>query len=179
MRSPWGTVVGAIGLVIVITLARGYAFVKSHGSLGVYATDVSDTTHRSRVVPLVVTFLDASGATLARMTADTATGVLYVTEPTAYACRAVEVGAATDPGARRDWTRCFDGESRWLVTWVRRARSADVDAPPCSLRRMPVRISESTDPWWLWWVPLRHVGGDPYTYFNVDLRFDRSRCAAA
>ena len=164
-------------LVIVVTLARGYVFVKSHGSLGVYATDVSDTTHRSRLVPLAVTFVDASGATLARMTADTATGVLYVTEPAEYACRAVEVGAATDAGARRDWTRCFDRESRWLMTWVRHAQFIDIDAPPCALRRVTPRISETTDAWWLWWLPLRHVGGDPYTYFSVDIRFDRSRCA--
>ena len=166
-------------LVIVVTLARGYAFVKSHGSIGVYATDVSDTTHRNRVIPLVVTFLDASGTTLARMTADTATGVLYVTEPTEYACRAVEVKAATDADARRDWTRCFDRESRWVMTWVRRARFVDVDAPPCSLHRTPFKASETTDAWWLWWLPLRHVGGDPYTYVSVDLRFDRSHCAAA
>jgi hypothetical protein len=179
LRSTWGTIVAAILLAVIVTLARGYAFVKAHGSLSVYATDVSDTTHRNRVVPLAATFLDASGATLAHMSADSATGVLYITQPTEYACRAVEIGAATDAGAQRDWTRCFDRESRWLMTWIRRARFIDIDAPPCSLRRVPMQISESTDPWWLWWVPLRHIGGDPYTYFSVDIRFDRSRCTGA
>ena len=179
LRNTWGTVAAAILLAVIVTLARGYAFVKAHGSLSAYATDVSDTIRRSRVVPLALTFLDSSGATRARMTADSATGVLFITEPVQYACHAVEVGAATDASARREWTRCFDRESRWLMTWVRRARFIDIDAPPCSLRRLPLRISESADPWWLWWVPLRHIGGDPYTYFSVDVRFDRSRCAGA
>ena len=29
----------------------------------------------------------------------------------------------------------------------------------------------------LWWVPLRHIGGKPYTFFSFTITFDGRSCA--
>ena len=179
MRGSWRTVALAIVLVIVVILARGYAFVKSHGALQVDAVDVSDTSRSPHLVPFALTFLDEAGAKLASAAADSATGSIYLTSPTQYACHSIERLAATNADARREWSRCFARQSQWLMTWVSRAKFVDIDAPPCALHRNPVAISGFEDRWWLWWLPVRHVGGDPYTYWRAEARFDRANCVGS
>jgi hypothetical protein len=179
LRRSWVLVSVAILLLAVVTLARGFAFVHSHGSLQVDVNDVSATDRIARVVPLEVTFFDSSGRALARTTADSATGgTSYVTFPAGYACHSVELRAATDLNARREWSICFERQSRWLMTWAADARFVDVEARPCSLHRVPFTMKMTPEDWWLWWVPLRHVGGDPYTYLAAEIQFNRSQCTA-
>ncbi len=177
MRGSWRALALAIVLVIVVILARGYAFVKSHGALQVDAVDVSDTSRSRHVAPLGLTFFDEAGTKLAQATADSATGSIYLTSPAEYACHAIELRTTTDLDARREWSRCFARQSQWLMTWVSRAKFVDIDAPPCALHRNPVAITRLEDQWWLWWLPVRHVGGDPYTYWRAEARFDRANCA--
>jgi hypothetical protein len=43
---------------------------------------------------------------------------------------------------------------------------------------VPVGRREYGDGWWLWWLPLRHVGGQPYRYFALEVHIDSARCAA-
>jgi len=179
VRSPWSAAALAIALLIVVILARGYAFVKSHGALEMTAVDVSDTSRSPHVAPLALTFFDETGKQLAGAAADSATGSLYLTTPVEYACHSIELRASTDLGARREWSRCFARQSRWLMTWVPHVKFVDIDAPPCTLRRNPVAITQSADQWWLWWLPMRHVGGDPYTNWRAEARFDRSQCSPA
>jgi hypothetical protein len=162
--------------IAIITLARGYWFASTHGTLYVLVLDFSDPTDPRPLAPAELAFLDSTGRVLAHAVAEAPLGSVYVSSPPEYACRDVERRAAYSVDARRDWGRCFDRQSRWLATWVRRAKFVDVTSGSCSTHRAPILVTERVDAWWLWWVPLRHIGGPPFTCFQIDIRVDRSHC---
>jgi hypothetical protein len=97
--------------------------------------------------------------------------------PSRYACHEAERQAAQSGTARAEWQRCFRTQARWVVTWARAVRAVDLRLGGCVLRRVPVAVREYGDAWWLWWIPLPHVGGPPYRYFDITLELDRGRCA--
>ena len=61
---------------------------------------------------------------LASTSADPQFGVFTIRHPTAGDCRREEREATRDTAGMAAWNRCFETQSRWLMTWVRRARSA-------------------------------------------------------
>jgi hypothetical protein len=172
-------VVAGVVAVFAITLARGYRFASTYGALQVSIADVSDSAKPRPLVPAELTFLDSAGRPLGRAVAEAPLGTVYLSSPAEYACRDVERRAPYSADARREWDRCFDRQSRWLPTWVRRATAVDVTSGACDFHGVPLTVSESRDDWWLWWVPLRHIGGPPFTYFDIAIRVDRSRCSIA
>ena len=44
--------------------------------------------------------------------------------------------------------------------------------------RLPVTSHKSNGDWWLWWVPLPHIGGKPLTYYSLSIYVDGTNCAA-
>jgi hypothetical protein len=94
-------------------------------------------------------------------------------------CRKVEQEASSSREGMAAWQECYEAKSRWFVTWVRQVRFASMNLDHCRLDRVPVSIEESKEDWWLWWVPLPHIGGAPYTYFNLTLWVDSSNCRPA
>jgi len=99
--------------------------------------------------------------------------VVYITEPAVYACHGIEQRATTSAQARDAWRVCFEGQSRWLPTWIRRVTAVNLRTGSCSIDRMPVSVSEYPDDWWLWWIPLPHKSGKPYTYFSILIALER------
>jgi len=91
-------------------------------------------------------------------------------------------GEAVDcrPELGRDpWQRCFDAQSRWMARWVPIARDARVTlGSGCVVEHAPVVRREYGD-WWLWWVPLVHVGGTPMSHYTLQWHVDSARCAPA
>jgi hypothetical protein len=169
-------VAGVFAAIIVGVLGYGYRFGSSHGYLSIDVMDTSDPEHLRRMSPLALALLNAEGRTLAEALAEEPVGSVYLSSPQAYACREVEKRASFSIEARGEWDRCFERQSLWVPTWVRSVKYVDVRSGPCSLHKVPVSVSEQPDTWWTWWVPLRHVGGKPYTTFNVSIRVDRNRC---
>ena len=161
----------------ISVLAYGYWFGASHGSLSVDITDRSDREHPRPVSTVALALLNSEARVLAEARAADPIGVVYLSSPEAYSCRDVEQRAAFSVEARREWDRCFARQSRWIPTWIRSVKYVDLRSGSCTLHRIPVSVSEYPDTWWLWWVPLRHIGGKPYTWFTVSIRVDINRCA--
>jgi hypothetical protein len=158
-------------------LGYGYWFGATHGALLMSIVDVSEREHPAALTPVRVSFLDAGGRTLAEAEGTPPGGTIYLTSPPSYACHGVELRAPFSLDARQQWDECFARQSRWLTTWIRSVRAVDLRAGACLIGRLPVAVSEQSDTWWLWWVPLRHIGGKPYTSFSVSIEVDRrSRC---
>lgn len=67
----------------------------------------------------------------------------------------------------------------WLIGWAGKISSANVKFASCDLKSVPVTLHKSQEDWWLWWVPLPHIGGKPLTYFNLSIRVDGSTCTVA
>ena len=157
-------------------LAYGYWFAETHGSLYVSVSDVGEGGRSKPVDGVELRFRDAGGELLAEARSSPPYGTVYLTSPSEYACHEVEVRAPFSVTARGDWDRCFEGQSRWISTWIGRARSVDLRSGPCQIDRMPITVSKHGGEWWIWWIPLPHAGGKPYTLFSVSVRFDPVRC---
>lgn len=144
--------------------------------------DVSLKTDRQaygRVLSADLTFFNAAGAILAQGEIREPYGVVSISHPEVGDCSRYERQAATDSGARQEWQRCFEALSRWQMQWVREVRYATVSFGKCRIEKLPVLLTEYQDAWWMWWVPFPHVGGTPYTSFELSLRVDGLNCRAA
>jgi hypothetical protein len=167
--------IGIFALAAAV-LAYGYWFGLTHGALYVNVLDVSDSKRPQDVRTVELTFSDAAGRTLAEATSVPPTGTIFLVMPSIYACHDLEERAPYSTEALTQWNRCFERQSRWLPTWIRSAKTADVRTGDCTINRLPIAVLERPDTWWLWWVPLRHIGGKPYTSFTIRIEIDRVRC---
>lgn len=166
-------------ILATVAVVRGHQLASTHGALQVSISDRSDPANPRPLVPATLAFLDSAGDTLAQAAAEPPIGVVYLTSPAMYSCRDVERRAAYSVEARGEWDRCFDRQSRWLMTWVRRAKSVDLVSGSCVIHGAPIVVDKGVDDWWLWWIPLRHIGGPPFTYFLVAIQIDRAHCTLA
>jgi hypothetical protein len=87
---------------------------------------------------------------------------------------AIDCGDAARGAA---WQRCFDAQSRWMALWAPRADHAAVSVGACRIERVAV-VRRSYGDWWLWWVPLPHVGGTPMSHHTLQIHLDSVRCTA-
>ena len=160
-------------------LAYGYWFAATHASLWISVDDVSDASRVRGLYDVEMGFLDADGHVLARATGSSRSGTIALTSPAEYGCSEIEAQAAFGVEARETWQRCFARQSLWIPTWIERTAAIDLHTGTCDLRRVPVRIARHGGEWWIWWVPLPHVGGKPYSLFSVAVGIDLQRCVAA
>jgi hypothetical protein len=168
--------IGILAIPIVV-LGYGYWLGVSHGSLSVYVTDITDREHSRPVSPVTLAFLNAGGRTLAMAAATDPLGTVYLSSPATYSCRDAEQRAPFSVEARKEWDQCLERQSRWIPTWIKSVKYLDLHSGPCTLHNIPVAVSEDADAWWLWWVPMPHIGGKPYTSFNVSIQVDANACA--
>jgi hypothetical protein len=142
--------------------------------------DVSDRQRVRDLRPVRVALLDDRAATLAEAQSIEPGGAIVLTAPAPYGCHDVETRAPFSTEARQEWDVCFARQSRWVPTWIGRVHSATVSFGSCALERLPVKVSAYPDTWWLWWVPLRHIGGKPYTSYSIAIAVEApTRCGAA
>jgi hypothetical protein len=169
---------GVLAIPISV-LGYGYWFGATHGSLSVDVADVSDREHPRPVAAAALALLDSESRVLAEVRAADPLGVVYLSSPDVYSCWDIERRAPFSVEARKAWDQCFARQSRWIPTWIKSVKYVDFRAGPCSLQKIPVSVSEYPDTWWLWWVPLPHIGGKPYTWFRVSIKVDINRCVVS
>jgi hypothetical protein len=165
-------------IVAALVLAYGYYHAVTHGWLYVNLIDTSVKSYAGNIRNAEVLLLDADGKLLAHAKSDDQVGVVRLIHPQAGDCAVEERSASTSSTAGDRWQQCFETLSTWLIDWVRRVRFADVKFGACDLKTVPVTLHESREDWWLWWVPLPHIGGKPFTYFSLSISFDGAHCAA-
>jgi hypothetical protein len=172
-------ILALIAAVAAAVLGYGYWFGAMHGAVLVSVVDVSDRNRISDLRPVDLSFLDASGHTLAKAQSLPDSGAIVLTAPPPYACHDIERRAPFSADARKQWDECFERQSRWVPTWIRNARAATIESGACRIDRVPITVSEYPDTWWLWWVPLPHIGGKPYTTFRVAIEITSTQCSTA
>jgi hypothetical protein len=120
-----------------------------------------------------VVLRDAQGNVLAQATLSPPSGLPAYTGP---------AGAVDCSGEQRSggaaWQRCYAAQSRWVARWAPSVATAQVRVGACTIEAVPVERRRYTD-WWLWWLPLPHVGGSASTSWSLGLHIDSARCAAA
>jgi len=134
-----------LGVLIAAGLGWGYWHARTRSALHVALRDVALKSDRvsGDLRAAEVAFTDEAGTVLATGSAGPPHGVFSIRHPTVGDCRREERAATADPGGMAAWNQCFATQSRWLPTWVRRVRYAEVKAvvgaaPP--RRRLAVHI---------------------------------------
>jgi len=170
-------------LLVVVAAAAvlgyGYWFGATHGAVYISVLDVSDRNHIVDLQPVGLTLLDRSDHTLAKAQSDARYGTIVLTSPPQYDCHEIESRALVSTEARQLWAECFARQSRWVPTWIRNVRAAALESKDCRIERVPITVHEYPDTWWLWWVPLRHIGGKPYTSFSIRIEITSTQCSTA
>ena len=168
-----------VSLLIFVAgvLGYGYYHEQTHGSISVTLNDPAQQPNQPRVFKDEVAFLDANGQMLARAKSDDKYGVVRLIHPVVGDCVSEEQSASSASHGQRKWQNCFEQQSTWLMSWARQTRYLIVKLESCAAQRIPISIRESGDDWWLWWVPLPHIGGKPYSFFSLSVTADRANCA--
>jgi len=172
---------GGLALLAALILGYGYWHVSSYGWLDIWLNDVSQTNTTGRVLNAELVFLDGTGTTLAWGRTDETLGIVFIYHPQVGDCSREYREYRETPSSReawKAWDQCKNTQSRWLMTWARELRYLDLNVGDCRLKRVPVSVEEDRDMWWLWWVPLPHIGGVRDTAFTFTLRFDSVACRA-
>jgi hypothetical protein len=163
-------------LLIPAVLAYGYWHARTHATLYVSLVDASVRERYQPVKQAELSFKSASGEVVAKAGVESQYGSVYLAEPAEYACHEIERKAPFDTAARDEWSRCFKQQSRWLSSRVPDIASVEVVTGSCRVE-VPAAFSSYSD-WWLWWVPLPHVGGTPYWNYSLLIRIDPLKCTA-
>jgi hypothetical protein len=169
-------VVAAVGVLTLaaVVLAYGAWQAHSHADVWLLVHDHAGRTSQRLwrdVADARLVLRDVDGSVLAEATLQPPQGLPRYSGP---ASAAVDCSTVTGPS----WHDCWRRQSRWMARWAPRAAAARVDLGACVIERVPVVRRVSGD-WWLWWVPLPHVGGTPVGHHTIDVHVDSARCAAA
>jgi hypothetical protein len=162
-------VLGALIVLAGLVLSYGYWHQQTHATLHLSIDDISTPGQYGSVKGASVLLMDEAGRVLAEGATDNAYGTFYVKHPQAGYC---------GPDLNREaYQRCFTVHTAWLTTWVEDVRYASVAAGGCRIERAPLTLNRYFDSILTWWIPLPHVGGNPYTSYSATLLLDVGRCA--
>lgn len=180
MRYALALLAALLVALIAGVLGWGYWHVRAYGDVNVSLNDVGLKTDRQlwgKAVAADLELKNPSGATLARAKAEPPLGSVWIQHPVVGDCRQYEKQASIGEGLAA-WRQCIDTKMRWVPTWILQVGHARVALPGCTIEQAPVSVEAYRDAWWLWWVPLPHIGGSPYTYFSLAVWFDSRACRA-
>ena len=166
-----------IFIFISIVLGYGYWHANTHGTLNISMYDASDEKKFVLLKDTDIVLRDDAGKVLAMGRSESRYGTVYLSHPVTGSCYEAEHNATRSNEGLNTWQICFRKHSTWLMEWVRLVRFVDVQVRDCTLENIPVLIEEYDADWWMWWVPLPHVGGKPYAYFRLNLRIDPVACS--
>ena len=164
--------------IILGTLGYGYWLVSTYGWLYIDLRDVSPGLEQKYelIKNAKITLFDSDGRTLALGQSENDFGTIYLSHPEVGYCVEEEKNAPFSLESRQDWYDCYEKQSKWVVTWVRNVSHLSIQLGECFINQVPVSVKEYRDDWWLWWVPLPHIGGPTSTYFSINLDIDRINC---
>ena len=129
-------------------------------------SDLSDARQRKPVFNADLIFRDAAGQLLAEGKSDNRYGIVRFNHPQFGSCESEEAAAMTSTAGRRLWDLCIAAMFRWQAEWAPKVGAMDIRFADCDVKKIPLTLRMSRDDWWLWWVPLPHIGGDPMTQFS-------------
>lgn len=174
-----------IAIFAAAVLGYGWRHVSTHASfhgdfrlVGEQLSDRSFPISRPVLSGAEVRFIDVHGEVLATAINDAQHNYLHLIHPVVGDCHAIEKMAMTSSQRRNAWENCYEVLSTWTSTWIQQVRQVAVTHQDCSYGVSPVDVSEYYADWYLWWVPLPHVGGTPYRHYRLTIEIDESNCNA-
>ena len=166
LRAKIALAVAACALAAIA--GYGYWHAATHATFDVHLAYKTNAGAAARLRNGQVEFLDDGGAVLARATIDTRFGVVWLAHP--------DKGQCGPDLTQNAYQECFRAQATWIPQWVRGVRYANIALERCSLARRGVQLTTHRDNLWLWWLPLPHVGGLPYTRHSATFAIDTNDC---
>lgn len=123
-----------------------------------------------------VTLFDGAGRVFAKGVGDEKYNFLHLIHPTVGDCHEIESASTTSRQGRSAWQDCYEQLATWVPEWVGEVRSAQVNCDGCRFDDIVVTLEKSNSHWYLWWVPMRHLGGKPYTYYRGTISVNAQDC---
>ena len=174
--TRWGAVGAALVLIAAAVPAYGYWRAVSRGYVSMSLINVSSNANGERVLDAALFVRDAGRDVLAKGGSDDRFGIVRFVHPEFGSCEEEERSAPFSVDARKRWDKCIAAQFRWQAEWAPRARYLDLRFAHCDVANVPITLRLRRDDWWLWWVPLPHIGGDPYTEFSARVTVDTNTC---
>jgi len=166
-----------VPLICGALLAYGYwrATIRAYINMSVV-----DAAGGARTEPLSADLKvrDATGNVLALGRSDGRFGIVRFAHPEFGSCEDEENATAFSIEARRRWQNCNSKKLHWQAKWAARVRLLDIRFGDCELTGLSLELRRRRDEWWLWWVPLPHIGGDPLTEFSAKIVVRTNPCQA-
>ena len=159
-----------------IVLVYGYWHSITHGSAHIDLFMKSSDKEKQITLSMAeVLFMDPGGIVLARGISDEKNNYIHLIHPKVGDCHDL-IKEVSHSESRKLWQECFRKQSTWIMTWIREVRQVEVRHRSCPSIHIPIVISEHNSEWPLWWIPLPHVGGLPYSYFRARIVIDDKYC---
>ena len=172
----WALYIGSVALACAAVLAFGYWRATSRVHIHVSLISGETGTKGAPVFNAELVLRDSAGSELARGKSDDRFGIVRFAHPQFGSCESEE-NAASAKG-RAKWDDCISRKFRWQAAWAARVGQVDLAFGSCRLSGIPLTLRGRRDDWWLWWVPLPHIGGDPLTEFSAKISVHTSPCQA-
>ena len=153
-------------ILIIIGCVLGYGYWHSYTHASFYVQLVSRANDKVKPITIPkaeIQFLDEEGKVLADGISDEQYNYVHLIHPEAGDCYEVEKSASSSKKARESWR-------------VGKVRQIDLRTQNCNLKNIPVTVSKSHSDWFLWWVPLPHIGGKPYSYYSLNIFIEDKNC---
>ena len=163
----------SVSLITIVVLGYGYWHARTHASFHIDMHLLTGPGEKPQDMPNAeITFLDESGKVLALGVSDEKSNFVRLLHPEAGDCHEAAKEAPSSKESRATWQKCFAQQSTWIPKWAKKVNQVDVLYKNKRFEKIPVTVSEYNSEWFLWWVPLPHVGGKPYTYFRATITVD-------
>lgn len=160
-----------------VLLAYGYWHSITHASAYIGLVFKASTKNKQKSLQNAeVIFFNSNGDVLAKGVNDKTYNFIHLIHPKVGDCHKVVKVTTSSRESRELWQKCSKQLSIWIPRWIRDVRQVEVKHKDCSSKKIPIVISERNSTWPLWWVPLPHVGGKPYSYFTSSIIIEEKDC---
>ena len=167
-------------LLAAAVLGWGWWQARTHADVRVAVNDVALKTGNLRwaaLEPGTFVLRDAAGQALAHGVVTGPQHGIEFSDDAAGNCARFEGQAPFDAAMRERWHACYQQRARWQAGWVGQVVSASLATGACTLDQLPVQTRRYDD-WWLWWVPLPHIGGSASASYTFEIYVDSAACKA-
>ncbi len=154
--------------IIIGVPSVGYLYTECYGYLYVSIWNKGESTQFAVNPDVKIEFADKNKNLLAIGESNETYATIEIKKTDGSYCRP-ELGST-------QWQRCHRANAIWLKSWIDQLRTVTVKVNDCEQQVLPANIHKRRFNMLTWWMPHPHIGGSPYTYYNLRLAIDTKAC---